>query len=729
MANSFLMQKMDYFLQQERKMSINDDQEQQPQYLVRYKTMFHQEQDLDRLMKEEEEKQKKQRKVWTSMHLQERLRKQLKINDVIAAILAVIGMIFGYLEQEFLFSTHPKYEQDEQVFVCRFGFVKSKYFKIMVIELIICSIHNPPRADFLFEADQMGKQLRYPFSTLLASAIFTRYKTSLADRCCAKIGIEADTIFSLKCSFKDQPFIILGYALAISSVVAGLIVKTFERPYYDDDFSPVPQISEQYQDYSFVQNGIWLLGLEIIILRLMLEEEIQMKQKVQHKAANALIYFFKYKLIVKKLHINIVTDTFRNKLREDKLILEVKLRDKIMIFSRERNRLKIEELAENVKIKQITEKVENDLARLAITLNQIREIDVSTKLLLQDQERDLKRLREINKNIKLFGIILNRLDPNSPGQKFISSKSMQSQKSVTEKYFSDNYQMEMKKNNIERQLSRKKSQRKSMKIAKQLEIISKKTTYTDFNMIESPQKSIYSHQQERRMVAFNKQNSLDGDLIDVKIRSLKQKLASPLKRNHYEIIQPSIMDQPDEEELKLEDAIESSEKVSSSQNNNDQMLMMRDLQNYQYSSVENDIRRENQQTDNNMIIQQNDQYFLENNNNNTLELLIQNMLSNNPTNAFNQQRSFQEHISQNPTRLFKNNFRRLTNPKGNNHKLNHQPSLSSSSPGGSRLRDQGGLGELSNNSKENIITIINNQEEQITDFSDLVLNNGSKINH
>ena len=51
----------------------------------------------------------------------------------------------------------------------------------------------------------------------------------MADRCCVKIGIEADTVFALKCTYKDKPFLILGFALMVSSIVFGLAVVLFER--------------------------------------------------------------------------------------------------------------------------------------------------------------------------------------------------------------------------------------------------------------------------------------------------------------------------------------------------------------------------------------------------------------------------------------------------------------------------------------------------------------------
>lgn len=61
------------------------------------------------------------------------------------------------------------------------------------------------------------------------------------------------------------------------------------------------------------------------------------------------------------------------------------------------------------------EKVEGDLANVAFFLEKMRVIDQTTKVLLQDQSKDKERLKEVHKNMKIFAVIFNRMDPNSPG--------------------------------------------------------------------------------------------------------------------------------------------------------------------------------------------------------------------------------------------------------------------------------------------------------------------------
>lgn len=88
----------------------------------------------------------------------------------------------------------------------------------------------------------MGKKLQYPVSTFVTAfmlvrvylvfRVYTRfsvYRSTFADRCCAKVGIEADMAFALKSSFKEAPFKLLLVTFLVSVVALGLGVQLFER--------------------------------------------------------------------------------------------------------------------------------------------------------------------------------------------------------------------------------------------------------------------------------------------------------------------------------------------------------------------------------------------------------------------------------------------------------------------------------------------------------------------
>lgn len=121
----------------------------------------------------------------------------------------------------------------------------------MAFELLICAVHFPPGVkNTVYPFDQMGKRLQYPVSTFVTAFMLLRvylifrmytrfsvYRSTFADRCCAKVGIEADMVFALKSSFKTSPFKLLFITFLVSVVSLGLAVRLFERQVsclYDD---------------------------------------------------------------------------------------------------------------------------------------------------------------------------------------------------------------------------------------------------------------------------------------------------------------------------------------------------------------------------------------------------------------------------------------------------------------------------------------------------------------
>lgn len=72
---------------------------------------------------------------------------------------------------------------------------------------------------------------------------------------------EADTIFALKAAFKERPYLFLCSSMAIMTLVLGLCVRTFERPYYLDFVEEDDEIFRgvRYQDYESVWNVFWLV--------------------------------------------------------------------------------------------------------------------------------------------------------------------------------------------------------------------------------------------------------------------------------------------------------------------------------------------------------------------------------------------------------------------------------------------------------------------------------------
>jgi Ion channel len=119
----------------------------------------------------------------------------------------------------------------------------------------------------------MGKKLRYSFSTYITAfmllrvylvmRLFTRYsiyRSAFADKACANVGIEADSSFSMKCIYLENPFLVLFIAMMVPIFVFGFALRLFEQPYYEDD--PPYNISpddDNYQDYTYIWNGMWVV--------------------------------------------------------------------------------------------------------------------------------------------------------------------------------------------------------------------------------------------------------------------------------------------------------------------------------------------------------------------------------------------------------------------------------------------------------------------------------------
>ena len=75
---------------------------------------------------------------------------------------------------------------------------------------------------------------------------FTRWRSKKAASYCNREGIEADTMFALKCLMQDQPYLILGSAFIASSLFFGFAVRQLERPYYDDETGGLPTSSPYF---------------------------------------------------------------------------------------------------------------------------------------------------------------------------------------------------------------------------------------------------------------------------------------------------------------------------------------------------------------------------------------------------------------------------------------------------------------------------------------------------
>ncbi|TNV83147.1 hypothetical protein FGO68_gene9498 [Halteria grandinella] len=314
----------------------------------------------------------------------------------------------------------------------------------------------------------------------LAMRLFTRfsiYRSAFADKACANVGIEADTGFSLKCIYLENPFQVLGSATLISIIVFGFALRLFEMPYYEDD-PPynVPPDDDSYQDYTYIWNGMWVvvvtmasigygdfypcshMGRFIIIFATFwgvfivsmcivsvanykqfyatekyafkVIHRLKMRHNLQVRAANMIGLMYKLTKIRKDIQIYesnngaLAGDQEYEKLIMDRNVQEVHMNRGMREFKRYRDLLKINAVNRNLMIQKLIDKVDEDLGAVSFILGSIKEIEIKTDFLIKEQEEDLEQLKELERRFRILEIMLNRFDKEeSKGQRFIKSIS------------------------------------------------------------------------------------------------------------------------------------------------------------------------------------------------------------------------------------------------------------------------------------------------------------------
>lgn len=140
-------------------------------------------------------------------------------------------------------------------------FIKSYYFKRMILEVFIILIHPIPYVDLCFTSRIMSETINYRMATFFYALMFlklftflriiaayTKYSSNMSSRYCDLFGSEAGTVFALKAIQNDHPFIILIFNFCSVSVVLGILLRMFEILY---------PIQNNQMNYNFYTNGIW----------------------------------------------------------------------------------------------------------------------------------------------------------------------------------------------------------------------------------------------------------------------------------------------------------------------------------------------------------------------------------------------------------------------------------------------------------------------------------------
>lgn len=144
------------------------------------------------------------------------------------------------------------------------SFWKSRNFPIMCLELFINCLICPPGVDYLINFSQLHGTLTLSVDAIMSALMllrcyiiirviryYSKWGKMDAEDTCEAAGCDATHMFMLKSMFKDKPYHILAASMSLSIVVFGFAVRTFERPYNDEN--------EQLQNYDYIWNAMWLV--------------------------------------------------------------------------------------------------------------------------------------------------------------------------------------------------------------------------------------------------------------------------------------------------------------------------------------------------------------------------------------------------------------------------------------------------------------------------------------
>ena len=233
--------------------------------------------------------------------LRKKILKKIKINSVIAMLLALLGMLFAILASEEYYTqdlSEGKERNEESGLTTAFRsvvtfstivllffiynhyrlliqFLKWKewidgtksirtsgYWKWMFLELLVWSIHSPPFFNYTWTAQQQKEDLTYSFDMCFTLVLLLRiyhiirvfllhsvYYKENTDRVLNDWRILGGKEFVLKWELKERPFTILFITILIVSFTFGYALRAAELPY----------IHVSNQDWTYLWNGMWCI--------------------------------------------------------------------------------------------------------------------------------------------------------------------------------------------------------------------------------------------------------------------------------------------------------------------------------------------------------------------------------------------------------------------------------------------------------------------------------------
>lgn len=121
--------------------------------------------------------------------------------------------------------------------------LKTRYFRSFLAEVFINLIHCPPFLDTTFSFVQIDYTVTYSLDVILSNlmivriylalrlfAHYSKWRSDLAMKYCEQEGCEANTVFAMKASLKESPYLSLLIAFLLSALLLGIPVCNFETP-------------------------------------------------------------------------------------------------------------------------------------------------------------------------------------------------------------------------------------------------------------------------------------------------------------------------------------------------------------------------------------------------------------------------------------------------------------------------------------------------------------------
>lgn len=145
--------------------------------------------------------------------------------------------------------------------------LKTRYFRSFLAEVFINMIHSPPFLDTTFSFQQIDYTVTYSLNLILSNlmivriylalrlfAHYTKWRSDLAMKYCEQEGCEANTVFAMKASLKESPYLSLLFAFLLSSLLLGIPVMNFENPL--NEYLFLLSDGSSYQEFS-LWNSVW----------------------------------------------------------------------------------------------------------------------------------------------------------------------------------------------------------------------------------------------------------------------------------------------------------------------------------------------------------------------------------------------------------------------------------------------------------------------------------------